>query len=396
MNKIPTQKLSKPIVEKVAIVGAGPGGLTTAIALQSQGIDVQIYEKAQEFRPAGTGLGLAPNGLNSLDAIAPGIVETLKSSGCQVIHTVLKNIKGETIRTSQTKYLEQYGQPLLTVWWYHLQQVLASKLPSDIIHLNHHCIGFDQDDNGVKIHFDGQKSVDADLLIGADGVNSVVRETLFAEGKPNYIGSMCWRAVIKYHHELFNDYELIFVIGNKQFMYIVNVGGGYTSWISRKFLPDYSLSQNADEVKSRILQELADWDESFRAVVEATPSEQILEGPICDRPPLTHWSQGRVTLLGDAAHPMAPAMSQGANTTFEDAYELAQCFSHSATLEEALSNYEQSRIDRTKIIQARSAWGEMRYYDHTFTSPSQTPQRQMTLNDDFHKWVYSYKPTVAS
>lgn len=395
MNKNPTQKLSKPIVEKVAIVGAGPGGLATAIALQSQGIDVQVYEKAQEFRPAGTGLGLAPNGLNSLDAIAPGIVETFKSSGCQVNHTVLKNIKGETIRTSQTKYLEQYGQPLLTVWWYRLQQVLASRLPSNIIHLNHRCISFDQHEKGVKIHFDGQKSVDADFLIGADGVNSVIRETLFGEGKPNYIGSMCWRAVIKYYHELFNDYELVFVKGNKQFMYILNVGGGYTSWITRKFSPDYSLSQNADEVKSRILQELADWDESFRAVVEATPAEQIWEGPICDRPPLTQWSQGRVTLLGDAAHPMAPAMGQGANTTFEDAYELAQCFSHSATLEEALANYEQSRIERTKIIQARSAVGEMRYYED-FTSPSPSQQRQTTLNDDFHKWVYSYKPTVVS
>ncbi|MBD2412813.1 FAD-binding monooxygenase [Nostoc calcicola FACHB-389] len=396
MNINLTQKLSKPIVNKVAIVGAGPGGLATAIALQNQGIDVQVYEKAQEFRPAGTGLGLAPNGLNALDAIAPGIVETLKSSGCQVNHTVLKNIQGETIRANQTKYLEQYGQPLLTVWWYRLQQVLASRLPSDIIHLNHRCIGFDQDENGVKIHFDGQKPVYADLLIGADGVNSVIRETLFGESKPNYIGSMCWRAVIKYHHELFNDYELVFVKGNKHFMYILNVGGGYTSWISRKFSPDYSLSQNADEVKSRILQELADWDKSFRAVVEATPAEQIWEGPICDRPPLTRWSQGRVTLLGDAAHPMAPAMGQGANSTFEDAYELAECLSHAATLEAALISYEQPRIERTKIIQARSALGEMRYYDETFASSSQTQQRQMTLNDDFHKWVYSYKPTVAS
>ncbi|MEH2014575.1 FAD-dependent oxidoreductase [Nostoc sp.] len=391
-----TQKLSKPIVEKVAIVGAGPGGLAAAIALRSQGIDVQVYEKAQEFRPAGTGLGLAPNGLNFLDAIAPGIVETLKSSGCEVYHTVLKNIQGETIRTNATKFLEQYGQPLLTVWWYRLQQVLASRLPSDIIHLNHRCIGFEQDENGVEIHFDGEKPVYADLLIGADGVNSVIRETLFGEGKPNYIGSMCWRAVIKYHHELFNDYELVFVKGNKQFMYILNVGGGYTSWINRKLSPDYSLSHSADQVKSRILHELADWDESFRAVVEATPAEQIWEGPICDRPPLTHWSQGRVTLLGDAAHPMAPAMAQGANTTFEDAYELGECFSHSVNLQEALISYKQRRLERTKIIQARSAWGEMRYYDDTSTSPGQAEQRQMPLNEDFSKWLYNYKPSLTS
>ena len=397
MNTNLTQKLSQPIVKKVAIVGAGPGGLAAAIALRSQGIEVQVYEKAQEFRPAGTGLGLAPNGLNSLDAIAPGIVETLKSSGCEVHHTVLKNIQSETIRTNATKYIEQYGQPLLTIWWYRLQQVLASRLPSEIIHLNHRCIGFEQDANGVEIHFDGKKSVDADLLIGADGVNSVIRETLFGEGKPNYIGSMCWRAVIKYRHELFNDYELVFVKGNQQFMYLLNVGGGYTSWISRKFSPEYSLSHSADEVKSRILDELADWDKSFRVVVEATPAEEIWEGPICDRPPLTQWSQGRVTLLGDAAHPMAPAMGQGANTTFEDAYQLRECFSDSANLQEALTSYEQCRIERTKLIQARSALGEMRYYDiNTVASNGQTQERQMSLNDDFHKWVYNFKPSVKS
>ncbi|WP_392530962.1 FAD-dependent oxidoreductase [Nostoc sp. C117] len=397
MNINLTQKLSKPIVNKVAIIGAGLGGLATAIALKSQGIDVQVYEKAQEFRPAGTGLGLAPNGLNSLEAIAPGIVETLKSSGCEVHHTVLKNIRNETIRANQTKYLEEYGQPLLTVWWYRLQQAIASRLPSEIIHLNHRCIGFEQDENGVEIHFDGQKPVYTDLLIGADGVNSVIRETLFGESEPNYIGSMCWRAVIKYHHELFNEYELVFVKGNKQFMYILNVGDGYTSWISRKLSPDYSLSHSADEVKSRILQELADWDESFLAVVQATPAEQIWEGPICDRPPLTHWSQGRVTLLGDAAHPMAPAMGQGANTTFEDAYELGECFSHSATLQDALTSYEQSRIERTKIIQARSALGEMRYYDvNTVTSSEQTQQQQTTLPDDFNKWLYNYGSSFIS
>jgi salicylate hydroxylase len=397
MNTNLTDKLSNPIVKKVAIIGAGLGGLATAIALKSQGIDVQVYEKAQEFRPAGTGLGLAPNGLNSLEAIAPGILETLKSSGCEVHHTVLKNIHNETIRANQTKHLEQYGQPLLTVWWYRLQQALASRLPSDIIHLNHRCIGFDQDENGVEIHFDGQKSLYTDLLIGADGVNSVIRETLFGEAKPNYIGSMCWRAVIKYHHELFNDYELVFIKGNKQFMYILNVGDGYTSWISRKFSPDYSLSDSADQVKSRILQELADWDESFRAMVQATPAEQIWEGPICHRPPLTQWSQGRVTLLGDAAHPMAPAMGQGANTTFEDAYELGDCFSHSATLAEALTSYEQRRIERTTIIQARSALGEMRYYDIDMeTSAQQVQERQITISDDFNKWLYSYQPSVKS
>ncbi|OUL28435.1 FAD-binding monooxygenase [Nostoc sp. T09] len=389
-----TQNSEKHKVAKIAIIGAGPGGLATAIALRNKGFDVQVYEKAQEFRPAGTGLGLSPNGLNCLEAISPGIVESLKISGTELRQTALKNVSGETIRANTAKYLEKYGQTFIIVWWWNLQQVLASRLPSDIIHLNHRCIGFKQNDSNVEIYFDGGNTVNADLLIGADGVNSVIRETLTGEGKPNYLRSMCWRSVIKYNHELFNSYDLVFIKGNKQFMYLLNVGDGYTSWISRKFLPDCSLSQSAEQVKSRILHELKDWDKSFRAVVEATPAEEIKEHPICDRPPLSHWSQGRVTLLGDAAHPMAPAMAQGANSSFEDAYELQACLSQKSTLEAALIRYEQRRIERTQVIQGRSALGEMRYYEtDTETSERQMQERsQLANNDDFQTWLYGYKP----
>lgn len=391
-QKAQIEKLSTPIVEKVAIVGAGPGGLATAIALQKQGFDVQVYEKAHEFRPAGTGLGLLPNGLNCLDAIEPGIVETLKDSGCQVQNAVLKNTAGETIHANPTnQYLEKYGQPLLTVWWWRLQQILASRLPSDIIHLNHQCIGFEHKDSGVEIYFDNGKQVHADLLIGADGLNSAIRKNLIGDGKPRYVGSMCWRSVIKYNQELLNPDEMAFIKGNKQIMYLLNVGDEYICWIMRKLSSDCTLSQTATEVKSRVLNELADWGEPLQAMVEATEAEQILEGPICDRPPLTSWSQGRVTLLGDAAHPMAPALAQGANTTFEDAYELQACLSQSSSIEEVFSSYEKCRIERTQVIQSRSASTEMRYYEaDSETSPRQ--RSSQATNNEFQDWLYSYKP----
>ncbi len=392
----PIEKLSKPIVEKIAIVGAGPGGLATAIALRKQGFDVQVYEKAQEFRPAGTGLGLLPNGLNCLEAIQPGLVEALKSSGCQVRKGVLKNTDGETLRANPTnRYLEKYGQPLVTVWWWRLQQVLASRLPSDIIHLNHHCTGFEQNEKGVELYFDNGKRVHTDLLIGADGLNSAIRKNLIGDGKPHYVGSMCWRSVLKYDKELLNPDELAFIKGNKQFMYLLNVGDGHICWITRKLSPDWSLSHSATEVKSRVLHELADWGESLRAMVEATEAEKIIEGPIYDRPPLTSWSQGRVTLLGDAAHPMAPALAQGANTSFEDAYELQTCLSQSSTIEDAFSCYEQRRIERTQIIQSRAAQAEMRYYEATSeASPRQSsPQAS---NDEFQDWLYNYQPSASS
>ncbi|MFL9450691.1 MULTISPECIES: FAD-dependent oxidoreductase [Nostocales] len=386
--------MSKPLIEKVAVIGAGLGGLAVAVALRKLGCDVQVYEKAQDFRPIGGGLGLLPNGLNFLDAIEPGIVETIKNSGCEVSKTLLKNTQGETIRTNPaSRYQDKYGRPFITVWWWHLQQILASKLPSESIHLDHRCIGFEQDDRCVSIYFENGKRVSADLLIGADGINSAIRESLIGDGKPRYLGSMSWRTVINYKQEALNPGELGFVQGNQEFMYLLNVGNGYISWLYRRLLPDFTLSQNVAEVKSRVLARLADWGESLRALVEATPAEQILEAPICDRLPLNSWSQGRVVLLGDAAHPMAPALGQGANCTFEDAYELASCLGQASSIQEALATYEQRRIPRMHLIQTRSALGEMRYYaTDTETADRQMQEQSQMSREEFQDWIFNYKP----
>jgi salicylate hydroxylase len=175
-------------------------------------------------------------------------------------------------------------------------------------------------------------------------------------------------------------------------MYLLNVGDGYISWLYRQLSPDCTLSQNVAGVKSRVLYQLAEWGESLRSLVEATPEQQILEGPICDRLPLNCWSQGRVTLLGDAAHPMAPALGQGANSTFEDAYELALCFSQASSIQEALATYEQRRIPRTQLIQTRSALGEMRYYATDREAADQQMQEQSQMSsEEFQDWLFNYK-----
>jgi salicylate hydroxylase len=394
-EKTQLEQSSKPAIKKVVIIGAGLGGLAVAVALHKLGYNVQVYEKAQDFRPVGGGLGLLPNGLNCLNAIAPNLVKSIKDSGCEVTTTVLKNNQGETIRTNPaSRYQDKYGQPLVTVWWWRLQQVLASQLPADVIHLNHRCIGFQQNDSGVEIYFDGASQVNADLLIGADGINSVIREVLIKDGPPRYLESMSWRAVINCNQQVLNPGELGFVKGNRDFMYLLNVGDGHIAWLYRRLSLDSTLSENVAGVKSRILSQIADWGEPLRALVEATPAERILEGPICDRLPLNSWSQGRVTLLGDAAHPMAPALGQGANTTFEDAYELAFSLSQASSLSEALASYEQRRIPRTQTIQTRSALGEMRYYETESEAAARQMQEQsQTSREEFQDWLLSYKPS---
>ncbi len=382
-------------VKNVAIIGAGPGGLACAIALRKQGINVQVYEKAKKFRPAGAGLGLLPNGFNALEAIDPDLVTDIKSSGCCVKTSTLKNSLGETIRSHPRRDLfwEKYGHSSVTLWWWNLQQILASKLPPEIIHLDHNFIDFQEKKDTVIIQFENGKTESADLLIGADGIKSAVRKQLIPEEKPRYLGSFCWRAVVKWDQSFLEPLELVFIRGNQQFMYLLNLGDGNVSWITRKLSPEYQLSVDAAESKSRVLDEIADWGEPIKAIVQATDADRILEGPICDRLPLSSWSRDRVTLLGDAAHPMAPAMGQGANSTFEDACELANCLSKFSSIEEALANYEKSRLERTKIIQTLSAEREMRYYEtDEQRAKRETSQTNQTNDDEIRKWLYRYKP----
>lgn len=153
------------------------------------------------------------------------------------------------------------------------------------------------------------------------------------------------------------------------------------------------MSPTVADAKSRALKEFSGWAEPIQDIISATDAEQVVERPICDRPPLASWSQGRVTLLGDAAHAMVPASGQGANTAFEDAYRLAQCLAQSSSLEAAFECYERDRIERTQVIQARSALQGMR----SVAADSETYLRGVVdlskvSEDEFERWLYGYHP----
>ncbi|GAB1542964.1 NAD(P)/FAD-dependent oxidoreductase [Scytonema sp. NUACC21] len=379
---------------KVTIIGSGLGGLAVALALRKQGIEAQIYEKARELRPIGAGLTLFPNGLNSLHAVDAGIVESLKSAGSQTRVVNLKKSTGEMVMQNPLTLLEKYGQPMLNIRWSRLQEILASALPPDAIHLNCRCIGFEQDDKGIEVCFDGGKQVQTDLLIGADGINSAIRHSLMGDGFPNYAGRLSWRAVVKYHHEQLYPDESTFMIGDdgKNFT-LIDVGGGYVYWAGGALSADENCVQSAAEVKSRVFEVFAGWAEPVQAIVEATPANDIVERPIYDRPPLQKWSKGKVTLLGDAAHPVVPVLGQGANTAFEDAWELAQFLSQSPNIQAALASYEKSRIPRTQAIQARSAFQGDRSYDTDSDIFLRDALDVAKVNQsEFEEWLYNYKP----
>ena len=380
-------------IQNAVVIGAGIGGLAAAIALRKQGFDVEVYEKAQQLLPVGAGLTLFPNGLNTLEKIAPGIVQLLIDAGSSTQQVNIKKDTGETVFQKQQQLLENYGKPMLNIRWSLLQEILASFLPADIIHLNYRCIDFKQHENSVEVNFVNGKRLHTDLLIGSDGINSAVRETLVKDGLPRYAGRLSWRAVIKYSHELLPPDQVFIITSNTGKIFtIIDVGGGYIFW-SAAMLSEDDLSPR-EEVKSRVCQEYSGWAEPVEAIIQATPLEKIVERPICDRPPLQSWSRGRVTLLGDAAHPMIPSLGQGANTAFEDAWELASYLSHCDRLD-ALHKYDESRVERTQIIQARSATQGSRSYEaDSDRFLSKAMEQSQLSQSEFEDWLYQYNPDV--
>jgi salicylate hydroxylase len=371
---------------KAVVVGAGLGGLAAAIALRKQGIDAHIYEKARDMKPIGAGLSLAPNGLNTLEAIIPGIVGSLKAMGSETHRVSVRKSSGELIVTD-----ELILQRLLNIRWSYLQERLACCLEPGVVHLNTRLVGFRQHDDAVEICFDNGATVTADLLVGADGIGSTVRSSLIGDGPPRYAGRMSWRAVIQYP---LPAHEATIMTGPDGTVFsLFDVGGGSIFWSAAALSSDAPTSDSPAAAKRRVQEIFANWAPPVAAILQQTAPEAIVERPISDRLPLARWSFGRVTLLGDAAHAMVPALGQGANTAFEDAWELARFLGEQPDIEAALTSYDNSRIHRTQIIQARSAFQGSRSYEpdgETFLRG--VVDRATASRREFDDWLYNYPP----
>lgn len=333
---------------KVLIVGGGIGGLTTALALQARGIDYTILEQSSELREVGAGITLWANAVKVLDQIGFGVGAKIRALKPEQVPTAMRDHHGRILAEIDAGGMERaFGAPAVALHRADLLRLLAEPIDAKRLVLGARCATIESDATKVKVVCANGHVESGDALVGADGFHSVVRTHLFGEQPARYAGYTSWRGVSPHSHRQLPAGEFW---GRGSRCGLVPLNGNRTYWFAAKDAPADTLVP-VESLHRTLLAEFGAWHPDLRTLIETTPPSAIIQRHLCDRLPLKQWSFGRITLLGDAAHPMTPNLGQGACQAMEDAAVLAQCLAEpNVGVEAALDRYQRVRIPHTTRV----------------------------------------------
>lgn len=332
--------------KKALIIGGGIGGLAAAIALRRAGIEAIVYEGSIALREIGAGLTLWRNAVRAAEKL--GLSNELAAIGMPMNEGGVRSWRGDVLSNTFVDRDESNGVQATVVHRAELLAMLSAALDEGMVHVQTKCVGFKQDNAGVWAQFADGSEAAGDVLVGADGIHSVIRAQLFGKEKPRYSGYTGWRGIAQLEYEHIPAAATESWGAGRRFG-LAPLNQGRVFWYATLNVPE-GTGDSAIGRKERLLALFGDWHKPIRMVIEATAELAILHNDIYDRKPLHHWTRGRVTLLGDAAHPMTPNLGQGACQALEDAVVLAQCLKQSGSVIAALQSYEKRRLSRTNAI----------------------------------------------
>ncbi|TDB81794.1 flavin-dependent oxidoreductase [Actinomadura sp. KC216] len=363
---------------KVVIVGAGIGGLITALRLHHKGIGCEVYERSEQVRELGVGVNTLPNAVRELAGV--GLLDRLEDGGIQARELIYAHRLGQEIMRRPCGRYAGFDYPQISVHRGRLQGILLravrERLGPDAVRTGHRLTGFEQDAGSVHAHFtdrggEMRASAQGDVLVAADGIHSTVRSILFPdEGPPRWNGVMMWRGATDWPE--FGTGATMVIAGGTDAKLVVypiapgeRPGARLTNWAIclRTGRPGDPPPQRQDWSRRTDPSGLGSHAARFRtslvdhaALVAAT--RDCYELPMCDRDPLPHWTRGRVTLLGDAAHPMYPMGSNGAGQAIMDAVSLSEHLAgNAADPAAALRAYQDERLPITAEVVLRNREG---------------------------------------
>ena len=336
----------------VGIIGGGIGGVAAAVALHRVGIQVTVYERAAEFREVGAGMMLWPNATRVLKEF--GLLERVAALSGANQNFLVRSSSGTVLMDIA---LGRFDVPALCTRRSDLLDALLSALPPERIHLGHDFESFENGKASVRVNFSastsgGSVSADHDLVIAADGIRSRVRSQLLGVHDPIYRGYTIWRGLARLGGAVPSGSNSETWGRGKRFG-ILNTGGDRFTWYATANT-DPGHIDSPEGRQSELLRMFAGWHEPIERLIGETDESSILKNGAYDLAPLKRWGQGRIMLLGDAAHPCTPNLGLGGCMALEDAIVLAKSFCKEASPESALRRYESLRRGRTRHVQQRS------------------------------------------
>jgi 2-polyprenyl-6-methoxyphenol hydroxylase-like FAD-dependent oxidoreductase len=324
---------------KIVIIGGGIGGLTAAVAFARRGLTAEVYEQAPVLEEIGAGVGLWSNALAALESI--GLSGTVAKLAVPVARQGIKRSDGAWLMCIPAEVMaERWGAGLVLVHRAELQQLLAAELDPATIHLGARCTEVEASGAGVVARFADGQQVQADVLVGADGVHSAVRAALFGPGSLRHRGYTCVRSITPAGSvPLPRD-------GAETWGRGARFGLGPTSGERIIWYATWNVRAGAAEATDtaeRLRTLFGSWHDPIPAIVEATPKTALIRTDIYDRWPTRTWARGQVALIGDAIHPMTPDLAQGACQAIVDATTLAGCVAGARDTRVAIREYQQRR-----------------------------------------------------
>lgn len=388
----------------IAIIGGGIGGVALARSLDRLGIAYHLYERAQGFSEVGAGVQMTPNAVKVLESL--GLADDLARVG--FLPEAMMGFNWESGEDLFRTPLREVCPRLFGADFYHvhradLHAMLAKDIDPGRVSFGRACTGLRQEAGRSILTFDDGSEVSADLVVGADGVRSNIRGALWGQEPASYTGHMCWRALVPVpQHPLpFVTPTSAFWMGPNGHVVTYYVKGGamvnivavheHSNWVEES----WTIKSNPQE----LLDGFSGWHENLTKLFDLVNPDEVYKWGLFDRDPMQRWSKGSATLLGDAAHPMLPFLSQGAAMAIEDGYVLAQALDHfgMGQLDAALDAYEAERRPRTSRVQLEARERGRTYH---LSSPEELRARDLAFKAEQARnpnavgikaeWVYQY------
>lgn len=387
---------------KILIAGAGLGGLAAASFLMKEGHDVEVYEQASQLEEVGAGIQISANAMHALRAL--GLEEAITKVGVRPGAYVFRlHDTGEEIQrfALSDEHERLHGAPYTQLHRADFHNILAERaraFKADVIHLNRRAIGFTEAADGVTLNFADGSSAQGDLLIGADGLKSVVRRQIVGEVPATYTGDAAWRITVPVERLPKNFLEPVMSVfmgpGGHVVCYYLRAGAllNFVGIVETDDVSDesWTVKMPWETLKA----DFTGWHPIIQTIIDSADKDKCYRWSLHNRLPISNWSTSRATLLGDSAHATLPYLAQGAVMAIEDGAVLARALNMESNIAAALQLYQRNRIERTARIVLQSTENR-RLFHLRSEAEIRAEFAKRDEGRERNKWLYSYNPLTV-